>query len=238
MKKVNQMMGKVLLASMLGQNLAFAYDSAALSRLSPEAQRLRSDVRERIENLSEDAQLKLSYRLYRVAFKALPKIEKMSSTESVDLSTDVEVIAKDELEPVLQDMHDRSIPSLPASSPVKVPHADFVQSVRSTLEKFGANDDSEGNSKPLNAKQFNEKILQLGSKNSKSQNRMPADFKSTIGTVLEILLFIVLGCAAIGVVVLLGWMGLAIVMGALVVTLVIYLSVLAGAFGDGVMGNR
>ncbi len=80
--KTNQVIQSgIVIGSILGQSLAFGYDAVRFQSLSPEAQRVKTLIEDRIDRMSEGKQLRVAYRLYRTAFRAMPKFDALSETE-------------------------------------------------------------------------------------------------------------------------------------------------------------
>jgi len=183
----------LIIASMLGQTFAMAYDSTAFQRLSPEAQQAKSMIRERISNMSEKSKLKLSYTLYKVTFKALPVLEEMSDI-----------------------VFNQKVQSATQSPEMIFDHQTIAQHARVFLEQIGYNQDNNGAKKPLSRVQFNERAFQYGANQAGKQIRSIAN--DNLDAFLQTLLGIAIACAVVGIIVWLGWMGVSILLGGLILT--------------------
>ena len=239
MKKINLVCTGII-TSILGQNLAMAYDMNRFQSLSPEAQQARSVIHERINGMSEHAKLKLSYKLYKVALKILPAMEKMSDGDfnqkiqsSVQDSNAVKTEVTGQQEEVLSksDLQE----ALPMNSSLKMSEASMAQ-VRNThfnqtditqrshqlIEQIGYKTDANGHRKPLSRSDFSERVLSYANQSAKKLRSVAdVDWES----ILDTLLVIVIIGAAVGLVVLFGWMGLAIALGSLIVFVITWVIV-------------
>jgi len=233
----------IIVASIFGQNLALAFDSTRFSQLSPEGQRLHTMIEDRLNNMSESAKLKLSYRLYKITFNALPRFEKMSDTDfsnklnenaqknnanPVTVISDEEVLIQKDFQdalPTAQELQGISSTAPSAVDASSVSHSQVTESIRTVMEKIGYHEDENGNRKPLTRAQFNEKALQFSSI-SKSGRSVAS---SSINSILTALMWIAIVCAAVGVIVIFGWIAVAIILGGLLIGVCVYLMKILGA---------
>ena len=253
MKKTKTVSCGLVIASMLGQNLAFGYDSSRLSSLSPDAQRVRSSIRQRIDNMSESSKLRLSYRLYKLSLRAFPKLEQMSDEDfgselqaavtgdrqSVAEPTSEEegFISQDDLKEVLPDEGMlSSVNATPIPSDF-VKHTEFTRSVRMVLDQIGFHETTGGGRRPLTRAEFNEKALHFAEARESATTFKAERSSEWLGTILEILLYVVIVLASVGLIVTLGWMGVAIFMGAIAITLLVFLICIFSGIGAGLRGR-
>lgn len=240
MKKTN-LACAVIISSILGQNLAMAFDINRFQSLCPEAQQTRSLIRERISGMSENTKLKLSYKLYKVALKVLPGLEKMSDSDfnskihsSVENKTSLkgditeqqdESLSKDDLQGVLPEdsSFQMSETSMAQIRNTHFNHSEITQQARNLIEQIGYKTDTNGNKKPLTRTEFNERALSYGMNHTSKQLRSIASID--LSTILELLLGVVIIGIAVGVIVMFGWMGLAIVFGGLIIYAIVWLIV-------------
>ncbi len=219
-----------MIASILGQNLAIAFDFNRFQSLCPEAQQLKSKMRDRISAMSETAKLKLSYQLYKATLKVLPSLDKMSdedfnaklqsSIQNNSLnseSADQPVVAIDgtDLDAVLPTDHTVQFneTALTQVRNTYFQQSQMTQTARNLIEKIGYITDRTGTKKPIALKQF------------KSVAEVDWD------SVLSALLSIVVIAAAVGLIVILGWLGVSIILGGLLLTAVIWIIVGLMNFG-------
>lgn len=215
--KKNKINCSIMIISALGQNLAMAYDASKFQSLSPEAQAAHSHIQEQISGMSENAKLKLAYKLYQVSFKILPALSKMSDS-----------VFNKKIQHTLQNKNNQDsslqVNEVTATQ-LRTAHFDQSQAnqfAQNVIDKIGYSTRADGAKKPLNRSTFHERMLNYKSANNSEQNRSIAeiDLDGALGDLLKIL---AIG-AAVGLIIAFGWLGVSIVLGGVIIAAIIWLA--------------
>jgi hypothetical protein len=207
-----------MILSILGPNLANAYDSERFQQLSPDYQSVHAKMMDRIENLSEKTKINLSYKLYKVAFKGLKKLEALSDESftanlNKTLEGNLPQVASEENSVGEEDLAIEDVqPLVPTENvaPLSEKTKQYIATsftrtvltsqVRTLVQSVGFSTDSSGKSSPLSKTAFSEHLLQMGSNQKTGPQRTIAS--SALTVFLKSVLSIV-GClAAIGLIIL------------------------------------
>jgi hypothetical protein len=236
MKKFQVVQAGMVIGSVFGQSLAFGYDAVRFQSLSPEAQRVKALIEDRVDRMSEGKQLRVAYRLYRTVFRVMPKFDTLSEAEFAariestatgvdsDPNSDQEsILTSSDFEGALPESSEFSSSGAQSPGSQSIPavsRGEVGEAIHSVIAKVGYHQNAQGEARAFSQNEFKLRLESLAGNSSRPR---------ILNYLLNALIGIALVLAVVGLISLLGWIGLSILLLIGFVALVVFVIEILGA---------